>query len=105
MNAETDIIEPIGAPMPRLSAVAAVEGFTVTVVWAEGARAGMKETVDLAPQIMRYRLYAPLRSDPALFAAVRLTDDGTVLTWSDQIDMAASTVERLAHPACNDDVA
>ena len=53
-------IETIGAPMPRLSAVAAAEGFAVTVVWAEGARAGVTETVDLAPQIMRYRLYAPL---------------------------------------------
>lgn len=96
MNAETDIIEIIGAPMPRLSSVAAAEGFAVNVVWAEGARAGVTETVDLAPQIMRYRLYAPLRDDPALFAAVRLADDGTVLTWTDQIDMAATTVEGLA---------
>jgi hypothetical protein len=95
MNAENESLA-IGAPMPRLSAIHHAGGFTVCVVWAEGERAGIAETIDLAPQIMRFRLYAPLRADPALFAAVHLTDDGTVVAWTDGIDMAATTVERLA---------
>lgn len=87
---------PVGPPMPRLAAVHGAEGFRVAVVWAAGKRAGRQEIVDLAPQIMRYRLFAPVRNDPALFAALRLVDDGTVIAWTDDIDMAATTVERLA---------
>lgn len=77
---------------PVIRAIEAGEGFEVVVEWADGRR----QTVDLAPEIMKYRLYAPLRSDRALFMALRVEDDGATVAWSDAIDMPADTVWALA---------
>jgi len=49
---------------------------------------------------MTLRFYAPLRHDPALFATIAATEDGSALSWDQgKIDMAATTVERLAREA------
>ena len=58
---------------------------------------GVTEEVDLTPVIMQYRVFQPLRGDIKLFASVQLGEDGNSLIWDKgRIDMAATTVERLA---------
>ncbi len=88
----------VGEPMPRLASIEPGEGFAITVAWAAGERAGRRERVDLAPDILTYRFYRPLRDDPALFATVHLVDDGAAIAWGDgdAIDMPATAIERLA---------
>ncbi len=83
--------------MPLLKSVRSLGDLVVEVEWARGERAGRTEAVDLSPLIGQFRLYAPLRRDPALFAAVRLADDGGAIEWADgEIDMAAQSIDRLA---------
>jgi hypothetical protein len=88
----------VGDPMPRLASVAHHDGMEVAVSWRSGLRAGKADVVDLAPAIMTYKVYRPLRDDPGLFKSVHLTADGTAIAWGadDTIDMAATTVELLA---------
>lgn len=87
----------VGAEMPRISGAEAAGPARLVVTWAAGARAGRRETVDLAPLLRRHRFYEPLRADTALFASVRVADGGTVLEWDGgRIDMPATSVERLA---------
>lgn len=99
MSADNETIT-VGAEMPALGAIRHIRDFTVSVRWAAGARRGITEEVDLAPAILQFRVFTPLRTDPALFSSVRIDDDGATLVWGDgQIDMAATTVERLASDA------
>jgi len=101
MNA-IDMIIRVGNPLPRLASVRPAGGLAVTVTWATGLRAGCSETVDLAPVITTLRFYAPLRQDAALFDTVMVDDDGSALVWDGgRIDMAATTVERLAETAAD----
>ncbi|WP_128290574.1 hypothetical protein [Afifella aestuarii] len=83
--------------MPRLVGIRPLERLCVSVAWAEGSRRGRSEIIDLSPLIGQFRIYAPLRDDPALFAGVVLADDGETLEWDGgRIDMPATSVERLA---------
>jgi hypothetical protein len=96
MSADTDIVT-IGDPMPRIAGIRHAHEHVVSVTWADGLRKGMTEAVDLAPVIMQYRIFQPLRVDVELFASVQLGEDGDTLVWDEgRIDMAATTVERLA---------
>jgi hypothetical protein len=88
-----------GNPMPRLADVHPVDSAQrlVRVTWADGNRAGRSEVVDLSPLIDTHRFYTLLRGDAHLFDSVHLIDDGEAIAWGDNaIDMAASSVERLA---------
>ena len=99
MNAIDDPIR-VGDPLPVLAGARPDHGLAVTVNWADGPRAGRTETVDLAPVVMTLRFYAPLRRDAALFATVTVAGDGSALSWGGgRLDMAATTVERLAREA------
>lgn len=70
---------------------------SIEVEWAQGARAGHRETVDLSPLVGQFRLYAPLRDDPGLFESLRLAEGGGAIEWGDgEIDMSAASIERLA---------
>jgi hypothetical protein len=90
----------VGKPMPRIATVRPAPGLAVAVTWAAGPRVGQTDIVDLAPIVMTLRFYAPLRHDPALFATVATTEDGSALSWDQgKIDMAATTVERLTREA------
>jgi hypothetical protein len=96
MSADTDIIT-IGEPMPRIASVRHAHDHIVSITWADGLREGITEEVDLTPVIMQYRIFQPLRGDIGLFASVQLGEDGASLIWDKgRIDMAATTVERLA---------
>jgi len=78
---------------PRIEAVAAGEQpFTLRISWADGA----DSLIDVSGMIEAFRVFAPLREDPRLFAAVHVGEYGTHVAWSDEIDMAATTLWRLA---------
>ena len=88
------------APMPKLASIKAVGKLSIEVRWKAGRRKGRSEIVDLAPMINAFKFYRPLRADAAAFKAVELIDGGEALAWKDgEIDMAATSVERLAEEA------
>lgn len=91
---ETSIVVE-GEPLPRIASVASLEGLVVSVVWAGHPQPAI---VDLAPDILTFKTYAPLRDDPALFETVHVISGGAALGWGvdDGIDMPATAVERLA---------
>jgi|SRR5882672_366183 len=94
----------IESPMPRLAAVKAVDDLRVRVTWKQGIRARKTEIVDLSPLIGSLKFYKPLRDDPALFKTVHLTDLGSAIAWGDEeIDMAATSIERLAEETLTSD--
>jgi hypothetical protein len=63
-----------------------------------GSRAGNRESIDLTPDLLAYRIYRRLRADQSLFETVHLTAGGTAIAWGDrdEIDMPATALERLA---------
>ena len=95
----------VGAPLPRIAAAEARDGLRIVVTWASDGPGAAVQVVDLAPAVFRYKLYAPLRDDSALFRAVRVTDDGFALAWGegDDLDMASTTLAELAEQAMTPD--
>lgn len=79
--------------LPRLLSVSAGEQpFTLRLRWTSRD----ESTVDVSGMVERFKLYAPLRQSPDLFPQVRLGEHGTDVVWTDEIDMAADTLWRLA---------
>ncbi|MBM3602711.1 MAG: helix-turn-helix transcriptional regulator [Alphaproteobacteria bacterium] len=79
--------------LPRIASVSVGENpFTLRIAWAQGGW----DVVDISYQINVFRLYEPLRHQPELFQSVRVGDQGTDIVWTDDIDMAADTLWRLA---------
>ena len=87
--------------MPRLASVRPAGNLAVVVTWRRGARVHRTETVDLAPLICSFKFYRNLRKDEALFETVHLIENGQAIAWGDEdeIDMAATSIERLAEEA------
>lgn len=94
---ETEIITKV-TPLPKIESVYPAEQFSVAVKWQRSERIDKEEIVDLAPVIFTYKVYAPLRNDPGLFKTVHVGPYGSMIAWGadDAIDIAATTVERLA---------
>jgi len=65
---------------------------TLLLRWQDGSEG----VVDVSGIIGAFRVYAPLRDSSELFRQVRLGEHGTDIAWSDEIDMAADTLWRLA---------
>ena len=105
MNEIDNAVFGSDGPMPRIGGVRAIDGNSVRVNWIEGARAGRTETVDLSPLIDNLKFYEPLRRNKKLFATAHLIEDGNAIAWGkdDAIDMAASSIERLAEEAMTTD--
>jgi DNA-binding transcriptional regulator YiaG len=79
--------------LPRIAAVAAdKKPLTLRIRWDKGE----ESRVDVSSLIETFRVYEPLRRSPKLFGQVRVGDLGTDIIWSDEIDMAADTLWRLA---------
>jgi hypothetical protein len=91
--------------MPKLSSVRPAEKLSIVVTWIEGARAHRTESVDLSPLICSFKFYKKLRKNRALFETVHLVEDGEAIAWGndDSIDMAATSIERLAEEALTPD--
>ena len=102
----TDIIDT-GKPLPLIGELRVVDGKhrLIRITWLLGSRAGRTETVVLSPLIDSLKFYAPLRKNAELFATAHIINDGSALAWGrhDAIDMAASSVERLAEESMTAD--
>ncbi len=81
----------------RIVAIRVRGANTLEVDWAEGARAGQTDVLDLTPIIASYKVYRPLRGNPDLFATTRLIEDGDVVAWDGaDLEMTAELIETLA---------
>jgi DNA-binding XRE family transcriptional regulator len=79
--------------LPRIVAVTPGEGpMTLSVRWDNDK----ESLIDVSGMIQSFRLYVPLRQSPDLFRQVRVGEHGTDVAWTDEIDMAADTLWRLA---------
>jgi DNA-binding transcriptional regulator YiaG len=79
--------------LPRIVAVAPGEQpLTLRVRWDKGE----ENLIDVSGVIQSFRVYGPLRRSPNLFQQVRVGEYGTDVVWTDEIDMAADTLWRLA---------
>jgi len=79
--------------LPRVAAVSAGDKpLTLRVRWDKGE----ESLVDVSGVIGAFRLYEPLRHAPELFQQVHVGEHGTDILWTDDIDMAADTLWRLA---------
>ena len=94
---ETDIVQ-VGAPLPRVDSVQADNDFSIRVTWTGDVDPSLPTTIDLAPIILTYKFYRPLRDNPDLFHTVHVANDGTAIAWgkNDEIDMPATAIEHLA---------
>jgi DNA-binding transcriptional regulator YiaG len=79
--------------LPRIASVAAGKTpLTLLIQWENGS----ESCVDVSGLIATFRVYEPLRCSMELFRTVRVGDLGTDVCWTDEIDMAADTLWRLA---------
>ncbi len=79
--------------LPRIVTVSPGEQpMTLRVRWDNGE----ESLVDVSGMIESFRVYAPLRRSPDMFSQVRVGEHGTDVVWTDEIDMAADTLWRLA---------
>lgn len=79
--------------LPRIvSVTAGRKPLTLRLRWDKGG----ESLVDVSGIAGTFRVYEPLRHAPELFRKVRLGEHGTDIVWTDEIDMAADTLWRLA---------
>jgi len=80
-------------PLPRIVTVSAGERpNTLRIGWGHGG----ESLVDVSGLIESFRAYIPLRQSAELFKQVRVGEYGTDVVWSDELDMSADTLWRLA---------
>lgn len=79
--------------LPRIVAVTSGnKPMTLRVRWDKGDEG----LVNVSGIIETFRVYEPLRRSAELFRQVRVGDHGTDIVWTDDIDMSADTLWRLA---------
>jgi len=95
---ETEPVAHIGEQMPRVGSVSHHGAYEIVVSWVSGPRETNADIVDLAPVILTHKFYRPLRDNPEMLKTVHIIADGAAIAWGDDdaIDMAATTIERLA---------
>jgi len=65
---------------------------TLEISWDTGA----ETAVDVSGLVTTFRIFRPLHDDPELFRRARVGEYGTDIVWTDEIDMSADTLWRLA---------
>ena len=79
--------------LPRIVTVTAdKKPLILRILWDNGD----ESRVDVSGLIATFRVYEPLRRSRDLFRHVRVGEHGTDIVWSDEIDMSADTLWRLA---------
>lgn len=79
--------------LPRIAAVApGSEPLSLRVSWQNGD----ESLIDVAGMIESFKIFTPLRHSAKLFRQVRVGEHGTDIVWTDEIDMSADTLWRLA---------
>ncbi|MBF0310650.1 MAG: DUF2442 domain-containing protein [Magnetococcales bacterium] len=80
-------------PLPRIVSVAPGERpYTLHIGW----KAGGESLVDVSTLIETFRVYTPLRQSIELFKQVRIGEYGTDIVWTEEVDLSAETLWRLA---------
>lgn len=79
--------------LPHIAAVGPGDKpLTLLVVWENGDTS----QIDVSGMVESFKVYAPLRQSPELFGKVQVGEYGTDVVWTDEIDMSADTLWRLA---------
>jgi Protein of unknown function (DUF2442) len=79
--------------LPRIAAVSPGDRpLTLRVRWQKDG----ESLIDVSGMLASYKVYAPLRHSPELFDKVQVGEYGTDVVWTDEIDMSADTLWRLA---------
>lgn len=79
--------------IPRIAAASpGARPLTLRITWAHGD----ETPIDVSGLIGTFRVYAPLRTNPVLFGQVRVGEHGADIVWTEEIDMSADTLWRLA---------
>lgn len=76
---------------PRIASVKPGTDRSVSVVWSDGTA----HDIDLAAFLHDFEVFRPL-DDDVVFAAVTVGEFGASLHWTDEAEIAASTLRRLA---------
>jgi hypothetical protein len=84
--------EGMSMPAPTIRNICAGPGRELIVTWKGGA----ETVVDVGPHLETYAVFAPLRRDDEAFRAVRIGEWGWCAHWSDDMEIAADTLWRLA---------
>ena len=77
---------------PKIRSIRPDKGRRLVIGWKGGA----ESIVDLSGFLVRFPVFAPLRADDALFAAVGVGEWGWNAHWSDDMEISADTLWRLA---------
>ena len=83
---------PVPPAPPRIESVRALEAFVLEVRW----RGGRQDRIDVGPFLRKFRVFAPLLSDPALFSRVQPGEYNADIMWTEELDMSSDTLQRLA---------
>jgi hypothetical protein len=78
--------------LPNLRAIRAEKDRSIAVTW----KGGSESVIDLSQHLAEYAVFAPLRSDDDLFRTVRVGEWGWCAHWSDEMEVSADTLWRLA---------
>ncbi len=78
---------------PRILAVSAdTKPLTLQVTWDRG----QQTMIDVSALINSFAIFRPLRTSPELFGQVQVGEYGADIVWSDDMDMSADSLWRLA---------
>jgi DNA-binding transcriptional regulator YiaG len=79
--------------LPRIIAVSVdKKPMTLRIRWDKAD----ESQIDVSGLVETFRVFEPLRRSPELFARARLGEHGADVVWTDEIDMSADTLWRLA---------
>jgi uncharacterized protein (DUF433 family) len=94
MTNDVEGIDP--SPFASIGSLRVAGPRTLEITWSSGSRAGVVETVDISSVLERFKIFTPLRDDPALFATARLIEDGDVIAWDGpDLELTAETIAAM----------
>lgn len=77
---------------PNIRNICPARGRTLVITWKNGA----ESLVDLSDHLDAYAVFATLRDDDAAFQRVSVGEWGWNAHWTDEVEVAADTLWRLA---------
>jgi hypothetical protein len=77
---------------PNIRALRAAKNRSLAVTWKNGA----ESVVDVSKHLTDYKIFAPLVADDTLFQTVSVGEWGWNAHWSDDVEISADTLWRLA---------
>lgn len=90
MNAMKDSIS-LGSPLPTVVDVESAQKNSVKITWQDGT----VSMIDLSTIIAQFKIFRPLRNNREIFERVSLGYMGASITWGNDMEIGADTLERL----------